>query len=309
MNTETDTVTTETVKIDTIGDYLKPVTLDDINIIGSYLQKYPCENCDFNICNLYGWNLSSHLAYTIYSGRMILFNPVYSSLFAPLGERFSAEELLQLSKALKKSDKEVEIISVSESYINEANLGKYFNITNDENSNNYVYTTEDLVHLTGKKLAKKKNLISQFHRLYPDFSLKPITADDQTEVMDFCYYWRKTHEVGPEYLDVEFEAIRMILKHWDIFPCNGLKLYVDGKICAFSIYSPQTPNMVTVHYEKYDVEVKGAGQVINHETAKILINDYKFINREEDMGFPGIRQAKRSYQPIKMLPYYRLRAK
>ncbi|MCL2206368.1 MAG: phosphatidylglycerol lysyltransferase domain-containing protein, partial [Treponema sp.] len=100
-----------------------------------------------------------------------------------------------------------------------------------------------------------------------------------------------------------------ILTNWEKFPCKGLKLYVDGKICAFSVFSRQTNDMAAVHFEKYDPEIKGAGQVINQETAKFLENDYKFINREEDLGFAGIRQAKRSYQPSRMLPYYKLKGK
>ena len=288
---------------------LKPVTFNDFDTIYGFLKKHPSENCDFNICNLFGWNLSHKLEYTIYLDRLILFNPFHSCLLAPVGERLPAEELFQISNCFKEKNENVEILAVSEDYINDANLSEYFHIRNDETWNNYIYATENLVNLAGKKLAKKKNLISQFKRFYTDVSLKVIDANDYAEVMEFCYYWRKTHEVGDEYLDVEFEAIKAILTHWDLFPCDGLKLYVGGKICAFSIYSPQTADMATVHFEKYDSAIKGAGQVINQETAKILLKDFKYINREEDMGFPGIRQAKRSYQPVRMLPYYKLKGK
>jgi len=126
--------------------------------------------------------------------------------------------------------------------------------------------------------------------------------------MDFCYYWKNTHE-EMEHLDVELAAIQTLLEHWDLFPCDGLKLYANGKLCAFSIYSPQTADMALIHSEKCDPVIKGAGQVINQETAKILIKDFKYINREQDMGLAGIKQAKRSYQPVKMLPHYRLKCR
>ncbi|MCL2705865.1 MAG: phosphatidylglycerol lysyltransferase domain-containing protein, partial [Spirochaetaceae bacterium] len=250
------------------------------------------------------------LEYTIYFDRLILFNPSYSYLLFPIGDKLSAEELFQLNNYFKRIHNKIEIFAVAEDYIiSDPNLNEYFIIKNDENWSNYIYTTDSLVKLSGKKLAKKKNLISQFMRLYTDFTVKPIKANDYVEIMEFCYYWKKTHGVVTEYLDIEFEAIKTILTHWEIFPCNGLKLYANDKICAFSIYSPQTDEMATVHFEKYAPDIKGAGQVINHETAKILIKDFKYINREEDMGSAGIRQAKRSYQPLKMLPYYRLKSK
>jgi len=296
-------------ELDTITNQLKPLAFNDFDIIYGFLKKYPSENCDYNMCNLFGWNLTLKFEYTIYSDRLLLFNPWHTYLLAPVGEKLPAEELLHINNCFKKINEDIEIWAVSEDYIKDTNASEYFTIENDEDSNNYIYTTESLVNLSGKKLAKKKNLISQFKRLYTDFSLKPIDANDHDEIMEFCYFWRKTHEAGAEYLDIEFEAINSILTHWDLFSCAGLKLYSNGKICAFSIYSPQTAEMTTVHFEKYDPNIKGAGQVINHETAKILIKDFKYINREEDMGFAGIRQAKRSYQPVRMLPYYRLKGK
>ena len=302
-----DFVNTEIADID---EHLKPATLDDFNIIHDFLKKYPTEMCDFNICNLFTWDLFLKLKYTFCFDRLILFNPSYTYFLAPIGERLSAEELFQIYNSFKKTYPNVEILGVSEDYINNTpELSEYFYIRNDENLNDYIYTTENLVKLPGKKLAKKKNLISQFMRQYTDFTVKPIDANDYAEIMEFCYYWKETHEDENESLIVEFEAIRTILTHWDLFPCYGLKLYTGGKMFAFSIYGRQTDEMATILFEKYDFQVKGAGQIINQETAKVLIKDYKYINREQDMGSAGIRQAKRSYQPLKMLPYHRLKSK
>ena len=300
---------TDDSNFDAVIDNLKPITFDDFGFIDSFLKKYPQETCDFNICNLFSWGLFYKLQYTMYENRLVLYNPYNSYVLSPVGERLSAEKLYKIYLSFKKTGKNVEILALSEDYLSDGKLAEYFDIQNDENQHNYIYETENLVNLSGKKLHKKKNLVSQFLRQYEDHYLKPIAEGDFDELMDFCYYWRQTHEVGSEYLDIEFEAIKTILSNWEKFPCEGLKLYVNGKICAFSVYSRQTHEMVAVHFEKYDPEIKGAGQVINQETAKLLLNDYKFINREEDLGFPGIRQAKRSYQPSRMLPYYKLKGK
>jgi len=298
------------LETDTIDDFLKPVTFDDFETIKEVLKKHPAENCDYNICNIFSWDLHLKLKYTFYFDRLILFNPAYTYFLAPVGEKLSAKKLFEIYNSFKNSYKGVEIFDVSEDYINSVpDLTEYFNITNDENLNNYIYTAESLAKLPGKKLAKKKNLISQFIRLYADFTVKPIEKNDYAEIMEFCHYRKRMHELEDQNLNIEFEAIKIILTHWDLFPCGGLKLYSNGKICAFSIYSPQTNDMATVHFEKYDSKIKGAGQIINQETAKILINNYKYINREQDMGSEGIRQAKRSYQPVRMLPYYRLKGK
>jgi len=289
---------------------LKPVSFNDFDLIYGFLKKYPTENCDYNICNLFSWDLFLKLEYMFYQDRLILFNPFYKYFLSPVGEQFSAEELFQLYNMFKNKYDDLEILGVSEDYVNNnQDLKEYFSIRNDENLNDYIYTTENLVNLPGKKLAKKKNLISQFKRLYPDFSLKPIDANDYKEIMEFCDYWKNNHDEENEKLNIEFEAIKTILTRWDLFPCEGLKLFLNGKLCAFSIYSRQTEDMAAVHFEKFDPKIKGAGQAINQETAKLLIKDFKFVNREQDMGMPGIRQAKRSYQPVRMLAYYRMTEK
>jgi hypothetical protein len=231
-------------------------------------------------------------------------------LLSPVGERFTAHDLFQLNNCCKKIHKDVEILVVSDDYItNNPNIYEYFTITNDENWNDYIYSTESMVNLAGKKLAKKKNLISQFKRLYPDYTLKPISSCDFNELMEFTDLWKNTHKDNNDYLDIELEALKTILSLWDKLPCDGYKLYVHDKLCAFSIYSPQTKDMATVHYEKYDINIKGAGQMINHEISKVLLKDYIYINREQDMGLEGIRQAKKSYQPIRKVPFYRLKSK
>jgi hypothetical protein len=76
---------------------------------------------------------------------------------------------------------------------------------------------------------------------------------------------------------------------------------------AFTIYSQQSDDMVNVHFEKFDREMKGAAQLINWETAKHLQDRYLYVNREEDMGVPGLRKSKRSYQPLMVLDSYRIK--
>ena len=293
-----------------IDKKLKPMTFEDFDIIKGFLQKYPAENCDFNLCVLYTWGLNYKLEYAICHDRLILFNPKYQFMLFPIGERLAATELHQLNNCCKKIHKNTEILVVPEDYVlNTPNLSEYFTIYNDINWNDYVYLSENMVNLSGKKLAKKKILISQFKTLYQDFIITNITSIDYNEIIDFAYFWKSTHDSDDNHLQEEFEAMKLMMKNWDKLPCKGIKLYVSDKLCAFSIFSPQTSEMATIHFEKYDNSIKGAGQMINWETAKILQPDFKYINREQDIGHEGIRQAKRSYQPLRLVPSYRLKSK
>jgi len=46
--------------------------------------------------------------------------------------------------------------------------------------------------------------------------------------------------------------------------------------------------------------------VINHETAKYLKDKCQYLNREQDLGIKGLRQAKMSYDPEKLITTYSL---
>ena len=53
-------------------------------------------------------------------------------------------------------------------------------------------------------------------------------------------------------------------------------------------------------------EYAGSYQAINYMFLKNQASKYEFANREEDMGEPGLREAKLSYNPVKMLKKYQM---
>ena len=90
---------------------------------------------------------------------------------------------------------------------------------------------------------------------------------------------------------------------------QGLKIAQGRDLVAFSVFSRLSSNMADVHFEKFDPLIKGASQMIKWETAKFLAGKYKYINREQDLGIEGLRQAKRSYSPEYILSAYFLERK
>ena len=76
---------------------------------------------------------------------------------------------------------------------------------------------------------------------------------------------------------------------------------VDGKIAAFTFGAPISHNTFGVHYEKADINIDGIYSAINQEFASHLPEQYIYLNREEDLGIPGLRQAKLSYHPVLLL--------
>ena len=53
-----------------------------------------------------------------------------------------------------------------------------------------------------------------------------------------------------------------------------------------------------------DKNVTGIFPKLTNSYARELADKVRYINREEDMGNPGLRRSKQSYQPIGLLRKY-----
>ncbi|HRR29388.1 MAG TPA: phosphatidylglycerol lysyltransferase domain-containing protein, partial [Victivallales bacterium] len=192
--------------------------------------------------------------------------------------------------------KNLHINHVNEEYFHSnKDISSYFEVIEDEDFVDYVHLIDRLVELKGSKLAKKKNLISQFVRNHPDYKCLPITDNFKTSILELSDKWyakQHTNHIG---LKHEKLALNSAIEHFESLSLEGLVILAENKICAFSIFSRQNDETYIEHFEKADSEIKGSAQIINMETAKYLRTKAKFLNREQDLGIPGLRKAKLSY--------------
>lgn len=282
----------------------KPLTTEHIPLLIEYLREYPRENCDYSICNLMTWGRIYTDMYTIWKDRLVIINPKYQYVCYPVGPELRPVELRELISDFQIQYPEAQLILIPELYYhNHPELNEYFDLAEQDGWADYVYSAERMVNLSGKKLAKKKNLISQFNRAYPDHKVLEMNAGHCAEVISFAAKWKRERALEGIYLNTEMKALQYSMEMWDDIPSQGIIICHQHTISAFSIFSPQTADMATVHFEKYDPDMKGSAQYINYETSRFLMNDYKWINRESDMDLDGLRQAKRSYLPDYMAKF------
>lgn len=167
----------------------------------------------------------------------------------------------------------------------------------------YIYRTEDLANLIGNAYHSKKNHINAFSRKY-DWQYEPLSNANVEEVKALSYEWcREKGDCQSESLASERCGIHRLLQHREQLSVIGGLIRVEGKAVAFTLGSPINESVFDVHVEKALSQYSGAYAVINREFAKTL-TVYPYLNRENDMGVPGLRRAKESYHPAILLKKY-----
>lgn len=167
----------------------------------------------------------------------------------------------------------------------------------------YVYETQALATLQGNTYHSKKNHISAFTRQH-NWRYEPLTDMNAADALAVSSQWcQEKGSCADAGLSSEKCAIRRLLEYRETLSVSGGLVYVDDKPVAFTLGSPINNDVFDVHVEKALSAYAGAYAVINREFAKTL-TAYRYLNRENDMGIPGLRRAKQSYRPAILLKKY-----
>ncbi len=178
-----------------------------------------------------------------------------------------------------------------------------FRFTENPDSFDYLYEVDRLADLGGKKLQSKRNHCHRFEENYPDWAVEPITPAslDRCRGMVrkwFAQYDGETSEAHD--FRVEKIALDRAFEDYEALGLEGLMLLAEGRVAAFTMGNRIQPDTFDVNFEKAFHEIQGAYPVINREFARCVREKYpdvRYLNREDDMGLPGLRRAKESYHP------------
>jgi uncharacterized protein len=207
---------------------------------------------------------------------------------------------------------------VPEAYINHFGtdtVERYFDIQPHGAYDDYVYLVEDLAELKGNRYSKKRNLINQFKRDYANrdrVTIERIAPENTEACLIFLEEWCRERDCDADDqvdLACEKQAAINTLINFEAFDLNGILLRIDGTVNAFGISAPLTPDMATLQYEKAFGSIKGLYQYFDNACANMLFNGYTYLNKESDMGIPGLAKAKKSYLPHKMIRSFKLMLK
>lgn len=179
-----------------------------------------------------------------------------------------------------------------------------FQITPDRDSFDYIYKSEDLAFLRGKKYHGKKNHASYFEKTFT-WHFEEITPQNIDRCRILNDQWEcLNRKKEPEEIADEHSAINRAFDNFFELGLFGGILFIEDEAVAFSFGERLNDNTFCTHVEKAYSAFRGAYQMINREMAKALLPKFEFINREDDTGSEGLRSAKLSYHPSTLLTKY-----
>lgn len=284
----------------------KPITAEDKETITTFILPSSQQDCDLSFANLCSWQFMSESAYAIIDNHLVIRFTTGEEMheyFMPIGNGSIIPAINQLYECARKENEPLYLRGILPETRNilEQHYPTLFEYTADRDSFDYIYRRQDLVELKGKNYQPKRNHINKFKKEYT-FDYKPLTPELIPGCLRFEAEWCMKHGYSEnENIRKERQALTYALRHYNELDLTGAVIFVEGRIAAFTFGAPINASTFGVHFEKADINIDGAYSVINQEFASRLPEQYQWLNREEDMGIPGLRQAKQSYHPAMLL--------
>lgn len=167
----------------------------------------------------------------------------------------------------------------------------------------YLYSREALATLPGKKYHGKRGHVAAFTKRY-NWQYEAIDDGNLPDVLRMAEAWYQSREPLNASLRAEQQSIGDVLSHRKLLDVRGGLLRVDGRVAAFTFGAPVSSREFDIQVEKALSEYPGAYAVINKEFAARELDGFEWINRENDMGLEGLRKAKQSYHPARIIQKY-----
>ncbi|MGM5484243.1 MAG: DUF2156 domain-containing protein [Nanobdellota archaeon] len=269
----------------------KEISMEDKELFNSYLKEYPKELSKLNFTTLFCWQEQRGIVYAEHKGHLIVKDK--DRYYEPIGPKPA-----EMIKEILDDDPEGYFEKVSEEVADELEGLK---IEERRDLFDYVYDAEEMKELKGTKFEEKRQHINKFMKNNPQTCfLDNFTKEDFKSLQERWYKMMPDEQLIKD----EDKSLKIALDNFSELELMGVCVRVNEELVGFAIGERTKEGTFAEHYEKADRNYKGAYQYVLWEFCKHLPEDVKLLNRGQDIGIPGMRKAKESYHPVKMVKKY-----
>jgi len=283
----------------------QPLSLENQASYNQLLDTCPLKASDYSFVNLWAWRDIYGLEWAWEAGLVwIRQTKPETAYWAPVGPWHELDWSRILPECLSGP---IPVIRVPETLVQQwqARFSTGLVLETNPDHWDYLYSVQELIELRGNRFHKKKNLRNQFERKY-DYTYIPLTLEKIEKALtlqaEWCL-WRDCEDSTT--LEAENQAIVNTLQDWSrLDRIIGAGIEVEGNMVAYTVAEPLDDDTVVIHFEKGCPTYKGIYQAINQLFLARSASGFSYVNREQDLGDPGLRKAKESYNPIGYLKKY-----
>ncbi|MDR2199259.1 MAG: phosphatidylglycerol lysyltransferase domain-containing protein [Deltaproteobacteria bacterium] len=273
-----------------------------------YEKKYPLSASDCNFTNLFIWRHYYNFTWARLGDSLcVMADPKEAKPFClpPLGDYKSPEAWDFLADCME-SPFFSRVPENCKDFISQERPG--WLIVPDRDNDDYVYSNNKLITLSGRIMHQKKNHYNYFRNNYPH-EFARITSELFPELMSLDDRWMDNKvEQGSSssHLIMEKAAISELLNNFEELEVSGLAVKVNGRIEGFSIGEMLNEDTIVVHVEKGNPDIRGIYVAVFSNFCGMFFPDAQYVNREQDLGLPGLRNSKLSLKPVHFVNKFNL---
>ncbi len=278
----------------------KSIELEDADRIKGYLRRAEIKICEWAIANILIWKDFDHPMLTrIHKNLCIYVSPPNepSYFLQPIGNHKLPETVaICLEHAGKMS-------RLSENFMSRLEPKEY-RVLCLRNQFDYVYKTEILAELKGRKFDGKRNHLKRFRDRFPDYEYIPLDGSFKEKALELFEAWfdkKKDSRYFPKLAHISQKAaLERAFSDYDQLGLRGGAVLIQKEMKGFVLGSSLNPEMASVHFQYGDLSIRGISQTLLWEACRKTFSSFKYINLEQDLGIPGLRKAKLSYHPLRL---------
>ena len=296
----------------------RKIQLEDRDLFLKYLGEYRFDTYEYSFTTLYLWRNYLNVEFALNESYLVVReqHSIAGSYFLePIG--YKEEDLIKIVNDLNTIKKEYNMDwlfrNVETPFLNKliSLFGDRVYYKEDENNFDYIYSTNDLASLSGKKYKKRRNRYNAFLNKYNNcyFRLGNSNEERKIDCEVLAKKWYMEYDNNSEETYYELKGVKDLLDNFETLNIKYISVYDDDKLIGFAIGEKVNDKMAIVHIEKCLKEYVGIYEYINKTFIKECFINTKFVNRGEDLGKPGLRMAKMEYNPIKLGKKYMINLK
>lgn len=285
------------------------ISIDDKEYFDKYFEMANLQVSELNFTNFFIWRDYYKVRYIPINNFLCIMSIMDDKkpfCFFPIGDYNNREELRTAIYTVKEyfleKGWELQFRRVAAQQISALeSLDIKFNVQEDRDNFDYIYSVQKLSTLAGKKLDGKRNHINKFKKLHT-FEYVEISDENISDCIDIVEKWCLQRNYSEDSsLIAERKANLDLLNNFNSLRLTGAIIKVDGKPEAVTVGEKLNKDTVVIHVEKANSEVHGLYTLVNQQFLANHWNNFEYVNREQDLGLEGLRKAKLSYNPASLV--------